>query len=169
MLSEKMLAELNEQINAELYSAYLYLSMSAWFEEENLPGFAAWMRVQAQEETAHAMRFFGYVTERGGRVKLGAIEQPPADWESTLSAFENVLEHEQKVTSLIHKLVELARGENDYATDAMLQWFVNEQVEEEASADEILQKLRRLKDSPQGLFMLDSKLAERKAEGDEGE
>lgn len=167
MLSEKMLNELNEQINAELYSAYLYLSMSAWFEDENLPGFAAWMRMQAQEESAHAMRFFAYITERGGRVKLGAIDAPPAEWKSPEAAFENVLEHERKVTSLIHKLVELARGENDYATDAMLQWFVNEQVEEEATAEDILQKLRRLKDSPQGLFMLDATLGERQAGGGE--
>ncbi len=169
MLSEKMLSELNEQINAELYSAYLYLSMSAWFEDEDLPGFAAWMRVQAQEETAHAMRFFDYINERGGRVMLGAIEAPQTEWKSPQAAFENVLEHEKKVTSLIHKLVELARGENDYATETMLQWFVTEQVEEEASADEILQKLLRLKDSPQGLFMMDAKLGARKTEGEGGE
>jgi ferritin len=169
MLSDKMLSAVNEQINAELYSAYLYLSMAAYFEDENLPGFAGWMQVQAQEETEHAMRFFAYVNQQGGRVRLGAIKEPPGEWASAGAAFENVLEHEKKVTSLIHKLVEHARSENDYATEAFLQWFVNEQVEEEASADEILQKLRRVTDAPQGLLMLDGQLAQRKREGDETE
>lgn len=169
MLSETMLSQLNDQINAELYSAYLYLSMAACLEDRNLPGFATWMQVQAREETEHAMRLFGYVNQQGGRVTLGAIDAPPGEWESAVSAFENVLEHEKKVTGLIHKLVETARSEDDYATESFLGWFVDEQVEEEASADEILQKVRRVQDAPQGLLMLDSQLAQRKAEGGDDE
>lgn len=162
MIKSSLEKTINEQINAELYSAYLYLSMAAYFENMNLKGFAHWMNVQAQEEVGHAMRFYKYLFERGGRVILEAVEKPPAEWNSPLDVFENAYKHEQKVTSLINNLVTAAKSENDYATETMLQWFVEEQVEEEASALEIVQKLKLIKDSPQGLMMLDSQAAQRK-------
>lgn len=152
---------INDQINAELYSAYLYLAMSAYFEDQNLPGFAHWMALQANEEQEHAMKFYKFVFERGGRVTLGAIEAPPAQWKSPLDAFESAYKHEIKVTGLIHKLVDLARSEKDVATENFLMWYVNEQVEEEAHADAIVQKLKLIKDSPNGIFMLDKELSAR--------
>jgi len=161
-LSKKMEKALNDQINAELYSSYLYQAMAADFQAKNWKGFAHWMRVQAGEEQGHAMKFAKYVEDRLGRVTLRAIEAPPAEWATPLAAFEAVAEHEAKVTSLINKLVELAAAEKDNATSILLQWFVTEQVEEEANADEIVQKLRLIKDSVHGLFMLDSILGQRK-------
>jgi len=161
MLGKKMLKEMNLQINKELYSAYLYLSMAAWFEDANLKGFANWMKVQFQEEQFHALKFFAYVMERGSQVKLEAIEAPETKWENPAAAFKQVLEHEQYVTSRIHGLVKLAREENDYASEAFLQWFVTEQVEEEANAVEILEKLKMIGDRGSGLLMLDHKLAAR--------
>lgn len=163
MLSEKLQNALNEQINKELYSAYLYLSMSAYCEAENLPGFADWMRVQAQEEVAHAMRFFDYVNARGGRVVLKAIEMPPPIWKSPLEMFQQVLEHERKVTGMINRLYELASKENDHATQIELQWFITEQVEEEESAGQVVEQLKRVFEQPMGLFMLDRQLGERGA------
>ena len=124
MLSEKMEAALNGQINAELYSSYLYLAMSSYLESVNLPGMASWMKMQTQEEIFHGMKMYAYVNERGGRVILQAIDQPPADWQSPLAVFENVYEHEQKVTALINDLVNLALDERDHATNIFLQWFV---------------------------------------------
>ncbi|MHC5033888.1 MAG: ferritin, partial [Planctomycetota bacterium] len=138
MLSARMQQALNEQLNAELYSAYLYLSMSAQFEDLGLKGFASWMRCQAQEEVLHAMKFFGHITGRGGRALMQPIEGPQTEWDSPTSIFEHTLEHERKVTGLIGKLVDLAAEEGDHAARAFLQWFVTEQVEEEASADEVL-------------------------------
>ena len=161
MLSEKMQKALNDQINAELYSAYLYLSMSAYFESLNLGGFANWMKVQAQEETVHAMKLYAYTNERGGRVKLGAVEAPPWEWDSPLAVFEAAYQHEQKVTGLINDLVKTAKGENDHATEIFLQWFVTEQVEEEASADAVVQQIKLVGDAPGGLFMLDRELGQR--------
>jgi ferritin len=161
MIGKKLQDALNKQLNAELYSSYLYLSMAAYFERINLRGFANWMRVQVQEENAHAMKFFDYVIERGGRVLLSSIEGPPTKWESPMDAFEHVSKHEQKVTALINKLVNLAVSEKDHATNNFLQWFVSEQVEEEASAEEVVQKLRLMKDAPGGLFMIDRELAQR--------
>jgi ferritin len=161
MIGNKMLEALNEQINAELYSAYLYQAMAAAFESSNLRGFAHWMERQAQEEQAHAKKIYDFLVDRGGRVALKAIAAPPAEWKSPLAAFEASLAHEQKVTSLIHKLVDLARAEADHAAEVFLAWFVTEQVEEEANAQEIVEKLRLIKDFPQGLFMLDSVLAQR--------
>ena len=142
MVSKKMQGALNEQINAELYSAYLYLSMVAYFESVNLPGFATWMRVQTQEELTHAMKIYEFVNECGGRVILKPIAEPPAEWESPLVAFKAAYKHEQKVTGLINNLVNLAIEEKDHASNNFLQWFVDEQVEEEASADEVVQKLK---------------------------
>jgi ferritin len=161
MISKKMQDALNKQVNAELYSAYLYLSMAAYFESSNLPGFANWMRIQTQEETAHAMKIYDYICERGGRVTLKAIEAPPADWKSPLAVFEAVLKHEQKVTGMINELVNLAIAGKDHAAQIFLQWFVSEQVEEEKSADEVLQKLKLTKSMPGALYMLDKELSQR--------
>ena len=161
MLSERMMKSLNKQLNAELYSAYLYLSMAAYFESKNLKGFANWMRVQAQEELMHAMKFFDYINERGGRVYLEAIEKPPTEWKSPLDVFEATYEHEMKVTSMINDLVNMAMEEKDHATYNMLQWFVAEQVEEEASADEVRQQLRMIKEDGRGIMMLDRELKQR--------
>jgi len=161
MLSPQMEDALNQQINAEYYSSYLYLSMSAYFESINLAGCANWMRIQAEEEMSHVMKFFHFVAERGGRVKLAAIEGPETDWGGPLAAFEATLTHEQHVTSLINKLVDLALAESDHATNNFLQWFVAEQVEEEASADAVVQQMRLMKDAPGGLFMIDRELGQR--------
>ena len=161
MLSKKMQDALNKQLNAELYSAYLYLSMSAYFQSVHLGGFANWMRVQAQEELTHAIKFYDYVNERGGRVVLQPVEGPPAEWTSPLAVFEDTYRHEQKVTSLINELVNLVIAEGDHATNVFLQWFVFEQVEEEASADKIVQKLKLVGDTGSGLFMIDRELAQR--------
>ncbi len=161
MLSKKMEKALNEQVNAELYSAYLYLSMESYFRSTNMGGFANWMRVQTQEEVSHAMKIYDYVDERGGRALLAPIEGPQTEWDSPLAAFEAAYAHEQKVTALINDLVDLAIGEKDHATNNFLQWFVAEQVEEEASADEIVQRLKMMKDAPGGMFMLDRELGQR--------
>jgi ferritin len=161
MLSNKMLQELNKQINAELYSAYLYLSMASYFESSNLKGFAHWMKVQAKEETNHAMKMYGYVNDRGARVTLTGIANPPVEWPSPAKIFEETYKHEQHVTTLIHNLVKLADSENDYATKEFLQWFVKEQVEEEASADEIRQQLKMIGESGGALLMLDKQLKKR--------
>ncbi len=158
MISKKMQDALNGQINAELYSAYLYLSMEGYFQSLNLAGFANWMRVQTQEELMHAMKIYDFVNERGGRVILKSIAQPPAEWESALAVFEAVLKHEQKVTGLINDLVNLAVDEKDHATNSFLQWFVNEQVEEEDSAGKVLGQLKLVKDSPQAVFMMDKEM-----------
>ncbi len=161
MLSKKMEKALNGQINAELYSSYLYLSMSSYFQSVNLPGFANWMRIQAQEELVHAMKFYDYVNERSGRVVLDSVEGPPSKWPSPLAAFEHVSQHEKKVTGLINNLVNLAIKERDHATNIFLQWFVTEQVEEEASANDVVQKLKLMGDASNGLFMIDRELAQR--------
>ncbi len=161
MLSEKMQKELNKQINAEMYSAYLYLAMSAYFEDQNLSGFANWMNVQAQEEMTHAMKIYRYIFERGGRAYLQPIDGPPTDWDDAVKVAEEVYAHEQKVTKMIHDLVNLAREEKDHGTDNMLQWFVSEQVEEEANADELLQQLKMVGGKGQGLLMLDRELGRR--------
>ncbi len=161
MIKEKLEESINEQINAEMYSAYLYLSMAVDFGEKNLDGFENWMRLQAQEELDHAMRFLDYLKERGGRVKLETIEKPEVNWSSPLEAFQYVYEHECKVTGMIDDMVDLAEKENDRATLNMLQWFVDEQVEEESSADDIVQKLKMVEDSPSGLLMLNDRMAQR--------
>jgi len=161
MISKKMEEALNEQVNAELYSAYLYLSMESYFKSLNLNGFANWMRVQTQEEVAHAMKIYDFVNERGGRITLKAIEGPQTEWDSPLAVFEAVYVHEQKVTGLINDLVDLAIKEKDHATNTFLQWFVNEQVEEESSADEVVQQLKMMENAPGGMFMLDRELGQR--------
>jgi ferritin len=161
MLSKAVQDAINEQIKNELYSAYLYLSMSAHFEANNLPGFARWMRLQAQEEQGHALKFFDYMHDRGGMVKLQAIDQPPAEWKSSLAVFEQVLEHEQMVTGMIHRLYELAAKENDYATGIMLQWFITEQVEEEKNAAQIIDTLKLIDAHGTAVLMLDKQLGKR--------
>ncbi len=161
MISKKIQDALNDQINAELYSAYLYLSMQAYFESVNLSGFANWMKVQTQEELTHAMKMYGFVNERSGRVVLGVIEAPPTEWDSPLAVFEAAYSHEQLVTGRINDLVNLAIEEKDHATNAFLQWFVDEQVEEEASADAVVQNLRMAQDAPGALFMIDRELGQR--------
>lgn len=161
MLSKVMADAINKQINAELYSAYLYLSMSAYFDSVNLPGCSNWMRVQAMEEMTHADKFHNYMKERGARVLAGAIDAPPTEWDSPLAVFQAVHAHEQKVTGLINSLVMLASEEKDHATVNMLQWFVGEQVEEEASADAVVQQLKLMGDARGELPMMDRELAQR--------
>jgi len=168
MVSERMVKALNDQINAELYSAYLYLAMSAFFEDANFTGFAHWMRVQAQEEMGHAMKFYDYIIERRGRVQLAALEAPQTSWETPLAAFEDAFKHEQYISGRINKLATLALEEHDHATSSFLKWFVDEQVEEEASVDAVVQDLKRVQDMPAGMFMLDRELGQR-APGAEAE
>ncbi len=161
MMNERIEKALNEQMNAELYSAYLYLSMASYFESKGLEGCAHWMKAQTQEELMHAMKFYEFITERGGRAIMKAIDAPPSDWDSPLNVFENALQHEQYVTSLINKLMDLAIEEKDHATQIFLQWFISEQVEEEASAGAVVEKMRLAGQSPGGVFMVDRELAQR--------
>ena len=163
MLSEKVQDALNGQLNAELYSSYLYLSMNAYFKSVNLDGFANWMYAQAQEELMHAMKFYEFINQRGGRVILAAIEAPPTEWSSPIAVFEDTLKHEQKVTGLINDLVEVALDERDHATQIFLQWFVTEQVEEEDNVGNVLEQLKLLGDAKGGLFMMDRELGKRQA------
>jgi ferritin len=155
---------LNKHVNAELYSSYLYLSMSAYFQSVNLAGFAHWMRIQAREELAHALKFYDHIVERGGTVTLQPVEAPASRWDSALAVFEEAYRHEQKVTGLINQLVDDAVQTRDHATHNFLQWFVAEQVEEEAAADAIVQKLKLVGSAPGGLFMIDHELGERSSE-----
>jgi ferritin len=161
MLKKKVLKALTRQINEEMYSGYLYLSMESYFHSISLSGFATWMRVQAQEELYHGMKLYDFVHERGGRVILDAINRPDSKWTTPLIAFEQVMAHEEKVTALINELMDLATAEQDHATKIFLQWFVSEQVEEEASVGEVLNKLRLIQNDSSGLFMLDAELAKR--------
>ena len=161
MIKTKVEKAINKQINAEMWSGYLYLSMSSYFESINLPGFANWMWIQAREEMTHAMRLYKHVIERGGRVLFEQIDKVPTDWKSPIHVFEETYKHEKKVTGLIEKLSDIAEKEKDRATVNMLQWFIDEQVEEEASADEILQKLKLIGKNGNGIFMLDKELGSR--------
>ncbi len=167
MMSEKLNKAMNEQINAEMYSAYLYLSMASWLEDENFPGMASWMKAQAQEEMEHAMKFYEFINDRRHKVNLLPIEGPKTSWNSPQEAFEDSFEHEKYVTSRIHALMEIAREEKDYAAEAFLQWFVTEQVEEEAAVDAILSRMQAMGDSKHGMFMLDHELGKRKASEDD--
>lgn len=160
-MDEKMVEALNSQLNAELYSSYMYLSMATYFESEDMSGFSNWMRVQAQEELSHAMKIYDYVIQRGDRVTLTRIESPPTEWKSALDAFEHVYAHEQKVTGLINQLVNLAISLGDHATNNFLQWFVAEQVEEEESSSGVLKKVKMANESLSGLLMLDNELGQR--------
>ena len=169
MINKKVQDALNRQCNREMYSAYLYLSMSAYFQSVNLKGFANWMRVQTQEEMVHAMKFYDFVNDRGGKVTLHAIEAPPTEWASPLAAFEDAYKHEQQVTSRINDLTSFALESKDHATHIFLQWFVTEQVEEEKSAADVIQKLRQLEQAPGMLFMLDNEMGGRTAGAAGGE
>ncbi len=164
MLKERVLKALNDQINAEQYSALMYLSMSSWFEDKGLPGFANWMYVQYQEELTHANKIFKFVVERNGRVELKAIEQMPVDFGSIIEVVEKTLHHEQHVTELINNIVDIATEERDHATQSFLQWFVDEQVEEEANVTDILDSLKLIEGESRGngLFMFDRELRQRK-------
>ena len=165
MLTDKMQKALNGQMNAELYSSYLYLSMNAYFKSVNLDGFANWMYYQAQEELEHAMKFYEFICQRGGRVQLAQIEAPPSEWNSPLAVFEDTLAHEQKVTGLINDLVEIANEERDHASQIFLQWFVSEQVEEEDSVGGVLEQLKLMGEAKGGLFMMDREMAKRRPSG----
>ena len=164
MLSQKMGDALNEQLAMELYSSYLYLAMSAYASSQNLNGCAHWLRLQADEERAHGMRICGFVQERGGRVLLKRVDAPPAEWPSAPAIFEDIARHEKKVTESIYRLYELAQQEKDHATGIFLQWFINEQVEEEAHADEILRQFQAMGGAPHLLYLLDRQLGKRGAE-----
>lgn len=161
MLDEEMEKAINKQLNAELYSAYLYLSMAAYFESVNLSGFANWMRVHAQEEVSHGMKFYDYLVSRGARVTLTEIEAPPTEWEGAVAVFDHVLRHEQLVTGLINKLVDLAISLGDHATNNFLQWYVAEQVEEEETASGMLQKVKLAGEDSSSLLMLDQEFAQK--------
>jgi ferritin len=164
MISAPMEQALNEQMNAEFFSFYLYLSVSAFFKAQHLDGFAHWMEVQANEELAHAMKLFEFVNDRGGTVRLGAIDAPQSQWDSPTAAVEAVLHHEQYITDRIDKVVTLANEERDHASTVLLHWFVNEQVEEVATADTLCNQVKMLEDSPHGLLMFDRELAGRQAQ-----
>ena len=163
MLSKKMEEALNKQINEEFYSYYLYLSMSAWFASKSMEGFARWMSMQAQEEMIHTMKFYNHILERSAKVKLLQINEPKSEWQSPLEIFENTLEHERHITGCINSLVRLAMDENDFASNSFLQWFIDEQVEEEATANNVLDQLKAIGDNSSGLFMLDREMAGRPA------
>jgi ferritin len=168
-MNPKVETALNEQIHAEFFSFYLYLSVAAFFKTLHLDGFAHWMKVQAQEEFGHAMKLFDYLNERGGTVELKALETPQAVWDSPSDAVGAVLKHEQHVSQRINTLVDLASSENDHATTVVLHWYVNEQVEEEATADTLFHQVKMLEDSPHGLLMLDRELAGRTLEDSSAE
>jgi ferritin len=161
MISKKIEDAFNDQINAELFSAYLYLSMSAYLNSIDMNGMAHWMKVQAKEEVEHAMKFASYIVERGGRVVYKAIECPQEAWKSVLEVFKGGYEHERCVTRRINDLMDLAIAEKDYASQVFLQWFVSEQVEEEANADEIIKKIEMIGEGRHGIYMLDKELGKR--------
>lgn len=160
-MKKKIQDALNGQINEELYSAYIYFAMAAYFKSLNLDGFAHWMEIQTQEELAHVFKFYNYMNDRGGRPTMAAIAKPPVEWKSPLDAFETAYKHEQHISAEINKLVDLSIKESDHALNNMLQWFVAEQVEEEASADEIVKKLKLVGDNGTGVLMIDQELAAR--------
>jgi len=164
MISKIMQDAINEQINKELYSSYLYLSMSSYFADKNLSGFAAWLRVQVDEEREHGMKFYDHLVDRGGRVALKAIAVPHSEWKSSLEAFKEVQSHEAAVTASINALYELALKEKDYPTQVLLQWFITEQVEEEKNAAEIVQQLELIDAHGTAVLMLDHRLGKRGGE-----
>src|ERR671915_1141563 len=168
MLGEAIQDAMNEQMNNEFYAAYQYLSMAAYCESENLPGFAHWMRAQAREETEHAMKFYDFILDRNGRVVLQAVEEPVVEFGSPLEVFERALEHEQRVTAMINDLYGLAVRESDYASQTFLQWFVTEQVEEEKNAGDVVETLKMVGDKSDTLFLLDRELGQRRAEEEAG-
>lgn len=165
MIPKAMQDAMNEQVNKELFSSYLYLSMAAYFEAKNLPGFANWMRIQSDEEREHAMKFYDFILERGGEVELKAIAAPKASWKSALEAAQEVADHEAKVTASIYALYELAMKEKDYPAQVALQWFISEQVEEEKNASELVANLKLIEERGTAVLMLDHRLSKRKGGG----
>lgn len=163
MISDKMQEALNKQVNAEFYSAYMYLAMSAYCNNMGLPGFAHWMRMQYEEESLHVTKMYDYILDQGGTIHLETIEEPPKEYGTPLEVFETTLEHEQFVTGLIHKLMDLAVEERDYATQTFLQWYVTEQVEEESNVNDIVAPLRMVGEDKGGLMMIDQQLTIRVA------
>jgi len=163
MINKKINDAFNQQINEEIFSSYLYLSMATYFDNQGMTGFSHWFRLQAQEEMFHAMKFYHHIVERGGRVLLKAIQKPEINWESTLSVFKASLKHEQHISSCINDLMDLSTKEKDYASRSLLQWFVDEQVEEEASFTEIIDKLNLAGKQGQMLYMIDRELSARQA------
>ncbi|MDD3149886.1 MAG: ferritin [Candidatus Gastranaerophilales bacterium] len=161
MLLEKMQTVLNKQLNEELFSSYLYLSMAAYCNSIGLQGFANWMQVQVQEENFHAMKMYNYILDRGGKIILDKIEKPKTEWNSITEVFEETLKHEQFITSCINKLVDVSIEERDHATNSFLQWFVTEQIEEELTAGDILSKLKLIGENGNAIFMLDKEMAAR--------
>jgi ferritin len=164
MISPTMQAALNAQIAKEFASSYLYLSMAAYFEASNLPGFGNWLRVQAEEERQHAMKFYNHLLDRGGKVQLAALPAPAVEWQSAMQAVEEVLKHEEYITASIYSLYETALAEKDYPTQVMLHWFIEEQVEEEKNAADILDNMKRIEAHETAILMLDHRLAKREAE-----
>ena len=161
MMNKKIEEAFNEQLNAELFSSYLYLSMVNYFADENLDGMATWMRIQTDEERMHGMKFLDFINDRGGRTVLKQIDQPKIEWSSALEAFQDGYNHECLISSKINDLVTLANAEGDHAASAFLQWFVTEQVEEEATALAVVEKLKKIGDNPVGLLMIDDQLSQR--------
>lgn len=161
MLEQDIQRSLNEQLNSELYSAYTYLAMSAYFETLSLSGFASWMKVQSKEEIEHSMKYYKYIFDRQGTVSLSAIKTPKQRWESPLEVFEDAYSHEMQVTKDINKIVDLSIKQSDHATNHFLQWFVGEQIEEESTTSDLVTRLKRIGDNPAGLVMLDRELATR--------
>jgi ferritin len=162
MISKNMAAAINEQIKHEMYSSWLYLSMAAWSDHQNLKGFGNWMRIQSEEERGHAMKFFEYLLSIGEKVQLDALDHPPSDFGTPKKLMEQVLEHERKVTGLIHKLYDQARTDKDYRSEILLQWFVNEQIEEEENAMEILAKIEQVEERMSSILWIDKELKKRK-------
>lgn len=161
MLTKKLQAALNDHINHEFHAAYTYLSMAAYFHSINLDGFAHWMMLQREEEIGHGMKIYDFIHDRDGRVELNGIEKPPTEFKSPLDVMEKALAHERKVTGKINDLYEMAVAETDYPTQTMLQWFITEQVEEEANAGKIIEQLKMIGDDKIGLIMLDREMGER--------
>jgi ferritin len=169
IMNAKVEKALNEQMHAEFFSFYLYLSVAAYFAANHFDGFAHWMRVQSQEEFAHAMKLFDHLDERGGTIELMALDAPQKEWPSPSAAVEAVLNHERHITERINQIADLAAAENDHATTVMMHWYVNEQVEEEATADTLYHQVKMVESSPHGLLMIDRELAGRPAVADPGE
>lgn len=167
MLSERSEAAMNEHMNKEFYASWLYLSMAAYLETTPYDGFASWMRTQSAEEHAHAMKFYAFISDRDARIRLGALDEPPSDFGSPLDAFRQALEHEKKVTEEIHSLYEKVRADHDHPSEVFLQWFIAEQVEEEKTITQIVEKLEVLGDNEVGLFIFDRELAGRESAGAE--
>jgi ferritin len=161
MIKKEILDAMNKQINAESYSAYMYLSMAAYFESKGLSGFANWMKVQYQEETAHALKFFNYLVGRGGKIVLKSVDQVPVEFNDIVDVFEKTLAHEIHVTEMINNLMNVAAAANDHASQSFLKWFVDEQVEEEANVEKILLTLKLINGQGDGIFMMDREMGQR--------